>query len=97
VSEETDILRVITENAPDLARRFGARRLAVFGSAVRGRLAPDSDIDVLVDFARPSFDDYMDLKFALEDLTGRTVDLVMVTALKPRLRERILSEARDVA
>ncbi|MDF1543276.1 MAG: nucleotidyltransferase family protein [Anaerosomatales bacterium] len=95
--EETDVLRVITESAPDLARRFGARRLAVFGSAARGHLTPDSDIDVLVDFTRPSFDDYMDLKFALEDLTGRSVDLVMVTALKPRLRDRILSEARDVA
>lgn len=97
MSEDTDILDVIAEKAPDLARRYGARRLAVFGSAARGQLGPDSDIDVLVDLARPSFDDYMDLKFALEDLTGRTVDLVMVTALKPRLRDRILSEARDVA
>ncbi len=97
MSKDIDVLSLIIEKAPELAQRYGARRLAVFGSAARGRLGPDSDIDVLVDFAKPSFDDYMDLKFALEDLTGRTVDLVTVTALKPRLRDRILSEARDVA
>ena len=97
MSKDIDVLSLIIEKAPELAQRYGARRLAVFGSAARGRLGPNSDIDVLVDFAKPSFDDYMDLKFALEDLTGRTVDLVTVAALKPRLRDRILSEARDIA
>lgn len=93
----SDVLIMLKEEAPSLAERFGARRIAVFGSAARGELRGDSDIDVLVDFDEPTFDAYMDLKFALEDLTQRDVDLVMVSSLKPRLRDQILSEARDVA
>lgn len=38
---------------------------------------PDSDVDLLVDFpAAPSFEQFMDLKLALEDLLHRPVDLV---------------------
>lgn len=92
-----DPLTLIEERAPEMARQFGLRRFAVFGSAARDELGPDSDIDILVEFEHPTFDAYMDLKFALEDLTGRRVDLATVAALKPRLRKRILDEARDVA
>ena len=92
-----DVLAAIGASAPQLAARYGVKRLAVFGSAARGELRSDSDVDVLVEFNEPSFDNYMGLKFDLVDLLGRSVDLVTVAALKPRLRERILAEARDVA
>jgi uncharacterized protein len=97
VTKQIDIVKTIADAAPDYERRFGVRRLAVFGSAASGDLRPDSDVDVLVEFEEPSFDAYMDLKFSLEELTGRLVDLVTVNALKPRLRDRILAEARFVA
>jgi predicted nucleotidyltransferase len=58
---------------------------------------PDSDIDLLVEFEYPSFANYMDLKFFVEDTTGARVDLVMVGALKPRSKDRILREVRYVA
>jgi hypothetical protein len=92
-----DVLAVIGASAPELAARYGVTRLAVFGSAARGELRPDSDVDVLVEFRESTFDNYMGLKFDLIDLLGRSVDLVTVAALKPRLRERILAEACDVA
>ena len=47
-----------------------------------------------MEFDRPSFDNYMDLKFYLEDLLARKVDLVMADALKPRLRPVVLQEVR---
>jgi predicted nucleotidyltransferase len=39
----------------------------------------------------------MDLKFRIEDLTGRRVDLVPRPNLKPRLREYVEREALHVA
>jgi hypothetical protein len=53
-----------------------------------------SDIDVLVEFNKleKSFDNYMELKFYLEKLFHRRVDLVIREALKPRIRQHILKE-----
>ena len=83
---------------PTARARFGVRELAVFGSVARGEASDASDLDVLVDFAGPAtFDGYMGLKLFLEDSLGVKVDLVTRAALKPRLRERIESEARRVA
>ncbi len=65
----------------------------MFGSAARNEASDTSDLDFLVEFDRKSFDNYMDLKFFLEDLLGRPVDLVLKEAIKPRLREPILAEA----
>ena len=80
-----------------LKTRFGVKSLGIFGSVVRGEDSPGSDVDILVEFEVTSFDHYMDLKFYLEDLLGRTVDLVLKGSLKPALRDRILREVRDVA
>jgi predicted nucleotidyltransferase len=80
-----------------LKTRFRVKSLGVFGSIVRGEDSPGSDIDILVEFEVPSFDHYMELKFYLEDLFGRSVDLVLKGSLKPALRDRILQEVRDVA
>ncbi len=78
--------------------RYGVRELAVFGSVARGEATAASDIDVLVDFDGPAtFDRFMGLKLLLEDTMGRKVDLVTRPALKPRIRDRILAEARRVA
>jgi len=82
----------------EIAARFGVRRLAIFGSASRAELTLDSDIDVLVEFeGSATFEQFMDLKFYLEDLLERPVDLVTVKALRPELRPAIEAEAIDVA
>ncbi|HMP73121.1 MAG TPA: nucleotidyltransferase family protein [Kiritimatiellia bacterium] len=76
---------------------YGVVQIGLFGSWVTGTQRPDSDVDVLVTFESPSFDHYMDLKFLLEEVFGRRVDLVMEGALKPRLRKHILDEVRYAA
>ncbi len=79
-------------------RDFGVRRIALFGSTVRGDAREDSDIDVLVDFETdPTFLSFMGLKVFLEDHLGRKVDLVTPDALKPRLRRVVEREAVDLA
>lgn len=85
------ILDALAEHSEKLYA-LGARRIGLFGSFVRGEQTPDSDIDILVTMARPSYDDFCNVKFYLEDFFGREVDLVMETALKPRIRPYIMSE-----
>jgi predicted nucleotidyltransferase len=80
------------EKQSELARRFSVRRIGVFGSFVRGSASPESDVDILVELAEPTFDHYMDLKFYLEEILKRSVDLVMADTVKPRLRPIIAKE-----
>jgi uncharacterized protein len=67
---------VLREHRAEL-QRLGARRLGLFGSFARGEARPDSDVDLLVELDRRTFDRYMDLKLRLEQLLGRPVDLVL--------------------
>ena len=61
---------------------------------VHGAARPGSDLDLLVDFPRsPSFEQFMDLKLALEDLLRVRVDLVTRRGLRAELKERIEQEA----
>jgi len=92
VRNRDEILRTLADHREQI-RSFGVRSLALFGSAARGEARADSDLDFLVEFDKKTFDNYMGLKELLEELFGSPVDLVMRTALKPRLREPILADA----
>ena len=90
----------ILQNHMGELRRFGVRRIGLFGSIARDEAKADSDIDILVDFepGRKSFDTFMDLRFRLEELfPGLRVDLVLQSALKPIIRANIESSVRYVA
>ena len=92
--KNTEIIQLLRQHRDELRKRFGVKSLAVFGSVARGEARPDSDVDILVEFeGRATFDRYMGLKFFLEDLLGRRVDLVTRKALKPRLRPYVEQEA----
>lgn len=89
------IIESRSEQIPAVCRPFGVRRLEVFGSAARGDFDPaSSDIDFLVEFdddpQRRVLDTYFGLKDALEQLFGRSVDLVSIGAVKnPYIRASI--------
>ena len=85
------ILRTIESRAQEISR-FEVKKLGLFGSYRSGKQHTKSDIDFLVKFKKPSFDNYMDLKFYLEKLFRKKVDLVMEGSIKPALR-RIKEEA----
>lgn len=90
-STAQEILETVAEHQAQL-RRLGVRTLGLFGSYSRGEPGPKSDLDFLVVMERPSFRGYMEVKFLLEDLFSRRVDLVLEESLKPRLRSRVLAE-----
>ena len=83
----------------DLCRRHGVAILSLFGSAVRGELRADSDVDVLVEFepgTRVSYFTLGDLQQDLSDLFGRHVDLKTKTTLSEYVRERVLEAAEPI-
>jgi uncharacterized protein len=92
----SEILQILAARREDLAR-MGVESMAIFGSVARDKARSDSDVDLLVYFQGPAtFNGYMDLKFFLEDLLGRPVDLVTRKSIRPRLKTRIENEAQYV-
>jgi predicted nucleotidyltransferase len=70
-------------------KRYGVKSLALFGSTARDKIRKRSDIDVLVQFDKSTWANYIGLKFYLEDLLGREVDLVTPKAIKPATKPSI--------
>lgn len=98
MGDSNPIADLLRSHADELRIRFGVHRLMLFGSAYRGEMRPDSDVDLLVEFDGPAtFDRYMDLKFHVESLLGRPVDLVTPSALRPAWRPAIEKESLRVA
>lgn len=94
-------MRLDLEAIRGVCERFGVERLRVFGSALTDRFDSEtSDIDFLVTF-QPGrenvFHDYFDLKFELEKIVGRGVDLVMERAVKnPFFKASVLATAQEL-
>jgi len=88
-----------SDRVSEICKRYGVRELSVFGSAARGDLRPESDVDILVDFepdARVGLVKFASLSEELEQMVGRKVDLVTKTGLRPRIRSEVLGEAQLV-
>jgi hypothetical protein len=78
----------------EMANRYGAKNVRVFGSMARGDADDESDIDFVVDMepGRSLFD-LGGLQFELEELLARKVDVVTERGLRPRIRHRVIHEA----
>ena len=87
-------IELLKKNEHEIKKRFGVRKIGIFGSFARGEEKEESDIDILVEFQDnyKTFDNYMGLKFFLEDLFDRKIDLVTIDALRPQLKDDILQE-----
>ena len=90
-------IRTLTASAAEI-RALGVQRLALFGSVLRDEARPDSDVDLLVQFApgQKTYDHFIALAELLEARLGRRVELVTIDALSPFIGPRILAEAQDV-
>ena len=89
-----NIVRSHREEILRLAERYGAYDVRVFGSAARGDIDAQSDIDFLVSLREGrSLLDQGGLLMELQELLGRRVDVVTEKGLRPRVRARILQEA----
>lgn len=88
-----EILKNILEGKEQI-RKYGVKKIGLFGSFIRNQQSEKSDVDILVEFEKgtKTFDNYMELKFFLEKLLGCRVDLVIADALKPEIKPHIMRE-----
>ncbi len=72
--------------------KFHVLKIGMFGSFARGEQKDTSDVDILVEFeeGQETFDNYMDLKFYLEELFDRKVDVVIFNSIKPAIKPSIM-------
>ena len=90
-----EIQQILREQIPFLAEKFGVKIVGVFGSYVRQEQRPDSDLDILIELARPpriSLIGLVELEDYLSQILGVKVDLAIKTNLKKRIGMRILQE-----
>jgi hypothetical protein len=91
-------IEVPTEQVAEICRRYGVREMAVFGSAARGDMGPDSDIDIMVELAPEARLglEFFRMEAELGELFGRKVDLGTKRSLRPRVRPFALRDARVI-
>ncbi len=90
-------IEMLAKLKPELVKRFGVTRLALFGSTVRDEARPGSDVDILVSFDGPATSEkYFGVQFYLEDALGYPIDLVTEKAMRAELRPFIEREAVNV-
>jgi predicted nucleotidyltransferase len=79
-------------------KKFGISRLGIFGSYSKGHPTETSDIDIVISFEphKKTFDNYIDLKFYLEELLNKRIDLVIEENIKKELRDEILRSVHYV-
>jgi uncharacterized protein len=88
-----NIKRILTKKKPFLVKKYKIKDIGIFGSYVRGEETKKSDVDLLVEFREsPGFLEFMEIENFLTDALGIKVDLVMKSALKPRIGQHILNE-----
>ena len=91
------VLQRLHSLLPELRKQFRVKSLGLFGSYVHGNRRKTSDLDILVEFDRaPSLFEFVELQEYLNTALGIKVDLVMKTALRPAIGERILAEVVPV-
>ena len=86
------VIETIKKHKAEIRKRYGVRKIGVFGSYVRGEQKETSDIDLLVEFEKPTFDNFMDMLFVLEDLFGKDADLITTRGMSPYIRPSIEKE-----
>lgn len=98
VQTKKEIIERIRRLGPELCA-LRVERLGLFGSLLRGQTTPDSDVDILVEFApgQKTFDNFIHLAHRLEDTLQRRVEVVTRESLSPYIGPRILEETEYVS
>jgi predicted nucleotidyltransferase len=87
-----NVIDILKSHEREIKKRFGVKRIGLFGSFARGEQKDTSDVDILVEFEEPTFDNFMNLAFFLEDLFSRRVELVTPDSLSPYIAPYVKKE-----
>jgi predicted nucleotidyltransferase len=88
-------IRIDDRDLAGFCRKNHVRRLAFFGSVLRGDFRPDSDIDILIEFEAGHVPGlaFFTLQDELGGMLGRRVDLHTPASLSPYFRDQVMREA----
>jgi predicted nucleotidyltransferase len=99
IENKKALMQILHANKEQI-RSFGVKNLNLFGSFTKDNLVTDqSDIDFLVEFeeGKKSFDNFIDLNYFLEELTGRKVELLTHQSLSKFIGPHILKQLEHVS
>ena len=99
IENKKALMQILYTNKEQI-RSFGVKNLNLFGSFTKDNLVTDqSDIDFLVEFeeGKKSFDNFIDLNYFLEELTGRKVELLTHESLSKFIGPHILKQLEHVS
>jgi len=88
------ILKVLRDQEETL-KKYSVKRIGLFGSYARGEQKRGSDIDLLVEFEKPTYDNFYDLIVYLEKLFGRKVQVLTPVALETMRVKEVAQSIRD--
>jgi uncharacterized protein len=95
--DKETVLSILRKHSAEI-QAYGVKSLAIFGSVARGEAHPGSDVDILVEFDRPTgLFGLLALQEKLEEFLGCRVDLGTPDSLKERIRPRVMEECIYVA
>lgn len=88
-----EVKQILIQVKPRLQQAYQVTELGIFGSYARQEQSETSDVDVLIDYDQaPTLFKLVELREDLSEVLGMKVDVVTKNGLKPRTRERVLSE-----
>lgn len=98
ITNKNDILKTLSSRKEKL-KKYGIKKIALFGSFVRNEQKKGSDIDFLVQFSKrgKNYDNFINLAYYLEELFGKKVDLVTMESLSPYIKPYIIKEIQYVS
>ena len=87
-----NVFNVLKNHKNEIFSKYSVKKIGIFGSYAKGHQNKESDVDVLVEFEKPTFDNFMELNFYLEDLFDKKVDLLTPNSLSPFMKPSVEKE-----
>jgi len=89
--------KIPREKLTEFCRKNHIQKLSVFGSAIRGSLRPDSDVDLLVEFepnCTPGLFSIVRMETELSEMLGRKADMRTAEDLSQYFRDEVMQNAK---
>lgn len=92
--ENDKIITVLHEYKKQFAAQYGITALGVFGSVTRGQMRDESDVDIVIEIAKPNIITLSRIRLEIEELVNKHVDIVHYREqMNKLLKERIDRDA----
>jgi len=78
-----NIIETLKKHKEFIQKKYTVKKIGIFGSYAKGTQKKSSDIDILVEFDTPTYDNFIDLAFYLEKLYEKKIDLITIKGLSP--------------